>query len=87
MRFAISIPQAADPSFRPADLASEYEAISGRAVADLGWYELLGATRAAVIQVRFVTRASRNSGAMTHRSASEPDAALSIGPLLSRLLE
>ncbi len=73
--------------FRPADLAAEYEAISGRAVADLGWYELLGATRAAVIQVRFVTRASRNSGALTHRSAPDPDAALSIGPLLRRLLE
>jgi aminoglycoside phosphotransferase (APT) family kinase protein len=74
-------------AFRPADMAAEYAEVSGRRVADLGWYELLGAARAAVIQVRFVTRASLASGAPTHQSTLDPDAALSIRPLLRELLD
>jgi aminoglycoside phosphotransferase (APT) family kinase protein len=45
------------PDFlRREDLAADYEALSGRAVRDLEWYEVFGALRFAIVSVRTTAR-------------------------------
>ncbi|MFD0068233.1 phosphotransferase family protein [Streptomyces sp. NPDC056689] len=66
-------------AFRPSDVAAEYARLTGRELDDLLWYETLGATRAAAIQVRVMARA----GGPDH--GSDPDQALSIAPVLRDL--
>lgn len=68
--------------FRPADMTAEYAAVSGRELQDLWWYETLGATRAAAIQVRVVTRAR----AGREWETEDVDQVLSIKPVLHELL-
>jgi prepilin-type processing-associated H-X9-DG protein len=69
--------------FRPAELAAEYAALSGRTLTDLRWYQVAGAARAAAIQVRFVERA-RAAG---HGPSADGDQALGMAPILRELIE
>jgi aminoglycoside phosphotransferase (APT) family kinase protein len=69
--------------FRPAELAAEYAAVSGRTLTDLRWYQAAGAARAAAIQVRFVERArAAGSGPF-----ADGDQALGMAPILRELIE
>ena len=69
--------------FRPAELAAEYAAVSGRTLTDLRWYQAAGAARAAAIQVRFVERArAAGSGPF-----ADGDQALGMTPILRELIE
>jgi aminoglycoside phosphotransferase (APT) family kinase protein len=69
--------------FRPAEMAAEYAMVSGRTLADLRWYQVVGAARAAAIQVRFVERA-RAAG---NSRFAEGDQALGMAPILRELIE
>jgi aminoglycoside phosphotransferase (APT) family kinase protein len=69
--------------FRPEDLARDYAAASGREPAELGWYLLLAAARAAAIQVRFLARRYAAGDA----APEDPDAALGVAGILRRLLD
>jgi aminoglycoside phosphotransferase (APT) family kinase protein len=69
--------------FRPAEMAAEYAEASGRTLADLRWYQVVGAARAAAIQVRFVERA-RSAG---DGRFARGDQALGMAPVLRELIE
>ncbi|GAF47633.1 phosphotransferase family protein [Rhodococcus wratislaviensis] len=71
--------------FRGEDLASQYAARTGRELRDLQWYRVLGATRAATIQVRFVCRPLPAKAGGT--SELRDDSRLTIAPLLRHLLD
>jgi aminoglycoside phosphotransferase (APT) family kinase protein len=73
--------------FRPEEMAAAYEAVSGHRLGDLHWFEVLGATRAAAIQARFVSRAATDRPVPASGPHRDPDAALSIRAVLTELLE
>jgi len=68
---------------RPAEMAADYAEASGRTLADLRWYQVVGAARAAAIQVRFVERA-RSAG---NGRFAGGDQALGMAPVLRELIE
>lgn len=69
--------------FRPAEMVAEYAKASGRTLADLRWYQVVGAARAAAIQVRFVERARAAGNGRLARG----DQALGMAPVLRELIE
>ena len=73
--------------FRAEDLAQQYASVTGEPLADLHWFQVLGAARAAAIQVRFVTRARAGGHQGGQSSSASPDEALGIRPVLAELLE
>ena len=72
--------------FRAEDLAEQYASVTGKPLADLHWFQVLGAARAAAIQVRFVTRARAGGHQGGQSSSASPDEALGIRPVLAELL-
>jgi aminoglycoside phosphotransferase (APT) family kinase protein len=76
--------------FRAEDLAERYASLTGQPLADLHWFQVLGAARAAAIQVRFVSRARAGGHEGAHQDratpAATPDEALGIRPVLAELL-
>jgi aminoglycoside phosphotransferase (APT) family kinase protein len=72
--------------FRAEDMAEQYASLTGYSLADLHWFQVLAAARAAAIQVRFVSRARAGGHAGGQRSAATPDEALGIRPVLAELL-
>lgn len=72
--------------FRAGDMAEQYASLTGHTVADLHWFQVLGAARAAAIQVRFVSRARAGGHQSGQASAATPDEALGIRPVLAELL-
>jgi aminoglycoside phosphotransferase (APT) family kinase protein len=72
--------------FRAEDMAEQYASLTGYSLADLHWFQVLAAARAAAIQVRFVSRARAGGHAGGQQSAATPDEALGIRPVLAELL-
>ena len=72
--------------FRAQDMAAEYARLSGHPLTDLHWYQVLGATRAATIQVRFLSRARARGRVGGAASTPEPDEMLGIRPVLAELI-
>jgi aminoglycoside phosphotransferase (APT) family kinase protein len=72
--------------FRIEDLAGQYASVTGYTPAGLHWFQVLGAARAAAIQVRFVTRARAGSHEGGQLLTANPDEALGIRPVLAELL-
>ena len=72
--------------FRAEDLAERYASLTGQPLADLHWFQVLGAARAAAIQVRFVSRARAGSHDGGRLLTASPDEALGIRPVLAELL-
>jgi aminoglycoside phosphotransferase (APT) family kinase protein len=72
--------------FRAEDLAAQYASRTGYTPADLHWFQVLGAARAAAIQVRFVARARAGGRESGPPPAASPDQALGISPVLAELL-
>ena len=72
--------------FRVEDLAAQYASVTGYTPAGLHWFQVLGAVRAAAIQVRFVSRARAGRHGGGQPVAASPDEALGIRPVLAELL-
>ena len=72
--------------FRAQDMAGQYARLTGYTPADLHWFQVLGAARAAAIQVRFVSRARAGGHEGGPPPAATPDEALGIRPVLAELL-
>jgi aminoglycoside phosphotransferase (APT) family kinase protein len=72
--------------FRAEDMAAEYARLTGAPLTDLHWYQVLGAARAAAIQVRFVTRARARGRAGGGAPAADPDEMLGIRHVLTDLI-
>jgi aminoglycoside phosphotransferase (APT) family kinase protein len=72
--------------FRAEDMAGQYASLTGYTPADLHWFQVLGAARAAAIQVRFVSRARAGGHEGGQPPTATPDEALGIRPVLAELL-
>jgi aminoglycoside phosphotransferase (APT) family kinase protein len=72
--------------FRAEDMAEQYASVTGYTPADLHWFQVLGAARAAAIQVRFVSRARAGSQEGGQLLTANQDEALGIRPVLAELL-
>jgi aminoglycoside phosphotransferase (APT) family kinase protein len=71
--------------FRAHDMAGQYASLTGYTPADLRWFQVLGAARAAAIQVRFLARAQAR-GQLIGQPPATPDEALGIRAVLADLL-
>ena len=72
--------------FRTQDMGAEYARLTGRPLSDLHWYQVLGATRAATIQVRFVSRARSRGSVGGPAPTAGPDEMLGIRHVLADLI-
>jgi aminoglycoside phosphotransferase (APT) family kinase protein len=72
--------------FRVEDMAGQYASVTGYTPAGLHWFQVLGAARAAAIQVRFVSRARAGRHQGGQLLTANPDEALGIRPVLAELL-
>jgi aminoglycoside phosphotransferase (APT) family kinase protein len=76
--------------FRAQDMAAEYARLTGHPLTDLHWYQVLGAARAAAIQVRFLSRALSRARERAQvggpAPTADPDEMLGIRPVLAELI-
>ena len=73
--------------FRAQDMVAEYARLTGHPLTGLHWYQVLGAARAAAIQVRFVSRAvGAREGLGGPAPAASPDDMLGIRHVLADLI-